>query len=570
MIELRALYSNSLKSWDFGKAAPQHLCLERAIIAERQGASGDKNLAANPKRLKNNFFSCLGINPNGVLKGLFSAAASYSCAPFYNKYKKWTAKSREQKNSLKNIDYTINCINSFNYNITHPTQPTFTNLIGSGKVKLVYAGFTKVPLPADAAHVPPLTVSKIEDLAYFIPKNSFAGNELYREIRDGQSIKHEVYAANLQIFMESLGQNKRKAAVSSAILLSQFPTIEDLIKGFEKRDRRLHWFLEDNAPCSSDQYRKSFQRLAESCMHLAVDLADASHILIHGKPAIVAKIAQNNLEDEVRANRYPFPKSAHLALQLMKGFRELHASGYVHGDIKLDNILVYSFEGNPIVKIADWGKCKKLGSDEIGLHTGNRRHMAPERLSSQKGEVFGVAMMALRMLEEEFLTISPTQMLIAPAEKDPDKAQRLLYDNNPAKCRRGIERYLSCSKGCPEEDTRAIDAIPHVFASGMSLLLQQSHNIDAQVDKYLNELLHRLDTKYGVTPEKKLGIQNLISLLRAMMRSEKAKRITMEEAVPRLEASLLHLKNSPLIREEILRSGNERQVPCPNGLFWVR
>ena len=472
----------------------------------------------------------------GVAAALCGTAI-YGSSSVYQKYKQWEAKSREQEKSLKGLDTIINCINSFSAKITNPEQPVFTKLIGSGKAKLVFAGYRNADLPPGTPHTPSNS-AKIEDLAYIIARNPVAGDELRREIQDGQEIKHYVFFANLKIFMESLGQSKDQAGISAAILIAQFPTIEDLIKGLERKDRRLNLFLEKSPLSSTDPYRNSLRRLIESCLHLAVDLVDASNIVVHGKPAVVAKMAQNNLENVVRQNSHEFPAKGNLVMQLMKGFRELHAAGYVHGDIKLENILVYSFEGNPIIKIADWGKCKKLDDTQIGLHTGNLRHMAPERLSSQKGEVFGVALMVIRMLEEEFLTASSTQMLISPEEIDAVKEQRLRDEINPAKCRKGIERYLSISKGCPEEDANPIDMVPHIFDSFLSLFQENPKNIDVHLDRYLNTLQLRLEKKYGNTDEEKAGIQDLMALLQAMTRSEKAVRITMEEAVPRLEACL--------------------------------
>lgn len=476
-----------------------------------------------------------GFGSRGVAATLRGTAMD-GFALVYQKYKKWEAHSREQDNYLNSLHSIIHCINSFSAKITHPEQPVFTKLIGSGKSKLVFAGYRNIDLPPGTPHNPPNS-KKIEDLAYMIARNPMAADELCREIQDGQNIKHDVYFANLKIFMESLGVSKDQAGISAAILSTQFPTIEDLIHGIERKDRRLNLFFEKNTLTSS--YTISLRRLYESCLHFAADLVDASTIVIHGKPAVIAKMAENNLENVVRQNGRPFPATLNLVTQLMKGFRELHAGEYVHGDIKLENILVYSFEGAPIVKIADWGKCKKLRDTQIGLYTGNRRHMAPEGLSSQKGEVFGVAVMVIRMLEEEFLTASRTQMLIAPFEIDTVKEKQLRDETNPTKCRKGIERFLSISKGCPEIDANPIDLVSHIFDSLFSLFQKHPKNIDLHVDRYLKALQLRLEKKYGDTDEKKAGIGNLIALLQAMTRSDKAERITMEEAVPRLEACLV-------------------------------
>ena len=55
------LYPNNLKNREFDKKGPQNFCSERATIAERQGASENKNSEANPTQSKTNSSSCLGI-----------------------------------------------------------------------------------------------------------------------------------------------------------------------------------------------------------------------------------------------------------------------------------------------------------------------------------------------------------------------------------------------------------------------------------------------------------------------------------------------------------------------------
>ena len=477
------------------------------------------------------------INQLGTPASVATAAGilgvgAYGSVVLYNKYTNWLADSNKDP-VLKSLQSTIDCINNFNSKLANPEQPDVTKMIGSGKAKLVYTGFKRTEDQTGQS-----IDSRIEDIAYIIPRNSSGQSELQSEILEGRSIKNGVYLANLQLFLESLGENTDEAKTSAVILMTQFPTIEDLIQGLEKKDHRLNLIFEKQSSIPVDLYKNSLQRLMESSLHLAVDLTDAPDILIEGKPAVIARMAQTNLESAVRTAPYPFPQSANLARQLMKGFRELHAGGYVHGDIKLENILVYNFDGNPIIKIADWGKSKKLGDNEVALHTGNRRHMAPERLCSQKGEVFGVAMMVVRMLEEEFLTDSSKQMLTEPDQKDPSKEKRLQDEDDAAKCRKGIERFLSISQGCPEIDTNGLDALHHAFASFVSLIRKKPTNIDSQLGKYIYALQTRLEGKYGDSEEKLVGIRNLTALLRAMLRSDKNERISMEEAVPRLDECL--------------------------------
>ncbi|HEX4839233.1 MAG TPA: hypothetical protein VFU89_02185 [Rhabdochlamydiaceae bacterium] len=58
-----SLYSNNLKNREFDKKGPQNFYSERATIAERQGASENKNSEANLTQSKTDSSSCLSILP---------------------------------------------------------------------------------------------------------------------------------------------------------------------------------------------------------------------------------------------------------------------------------------------------------------------------------------------------------------------------------------------------------------------------------------------------------------------------------------------------------------------------
>lgn len=473
--------------------------------------------------IQNAGLSCLRLC--GIATALFGIRALLGVA----------RKQKEEKSSLKTGKTALDRLNSFDLKIKQFENPAYTKLIGSGRAKLVYSGYRKALISSEGSQA-----VSIDDIVYMIARNRFwNSDELHNEIRIGLSIRNGVYLANLQVLLESMGQNPVKAKSLAKNLVIQFPTIEALVQGLNAEDQRLKDFFFKNSMGSVDWNSPAMQRLIDSCLHLAVDFVFAPTISIHGKSPVIAKKAECDLEAAVRKKEYKFPQSASLTHQLMKGFRDLHAGGYIHGDTKLENILVYRWEGKPVVKIADWGKCKKLTNKGIAFYTGNHRHMPPERISSQKGEVFGVAMMVVRILEEEFLTDSTHAMLVEPDTKDAVKEKLLREENHVTKSRKGIERYLSLCKGCPEIDANWSDAMTHVLGSFKSFISKSHTNIDSQVGKYLNALQKSLEKQYGDSDEKRAAIGKLIALLTAMTRSNKAERITMEEAVPRLETCLL-------------------------------
>lgn len=57
---------NNLKSWEFGKEAPQNFYSERATITLGQGASENENSEMKPIQPKTNLSSCLGLTANSL------------------------------------------------------------------------------------------------------------------------------------------------------------------------------------------------------------------------------------------------------------------------------------------------------------------------------------------------------------------------------------------------------------------------------------------------------------------------------------------------------------------------
>ncbi|HSX37329.1 MAG TPA: protein kinase [Chlamydiales bacterium] len=399
----------------------------------------------------------------------------------------------------------------------HFTAPIDPKMIDSGTIKMVF--IDQSPLGRS-------------DLVYYIAKNKLLNTrELRKEAQDGISIKNSVYLTNLQIFLESIGHTRLMAKSFAENLILQFPNPEDLVASLQKKDARLQAYF-NYSQRKIGENNPELQRLLDSSLHLAVNYAFAPHISLHGQSPVITKRADTNLDKKIRQQKYPFKQSLELALQVLKGFRDLHAAHYVHGDPKPENLLVYNNGENPIVKIADWGKCKKMRDEDTAYYLGNHRFMPPERLNSQTGEVFGIGMVLVRILEEEFLD-TPHAMLIAPDRQRKAVKHPLKGETNEMKARKGIERFVVLSKDFPSQDYH--DAFKHTYGSFTTWALGSHKNTDPHVHKYLYTLQERLNAKYGNTQMKKKAIEGIIQVLSDMMHSNVDDRISMEEAVPRFE-----------------------------------
>ncbi|KAF5451320.1 hypothetical protein F2P56_026436 [Juglans regia] len=100
--------------------------------------------------------------------------------------------------------------------------------------------------------------------------------------------------------------------------------------------------------------------------------------------------SHGSLADQLQNRGGSLPESdvRRCVKSVLKGLRDVHAKGFVHCDIKLQNILVF---GNGAIKIADFGLAKKAEQEQSG--EGNRAefrgtplYMSPESVNDSEYE----------------------------------------------------------------------------------------------------------------------------------------------------------------------------------------
>ncbi len=81
------------------------------------------------------------------------------------------------------------------------------------------------------------------------------------------------------------------------------------------------------------------------------------------------------------------PRAANLACQMLEGLAYAHERGFIHRDIKPENLLVADFDGQELVKIADFGLAKAYEDSQLsglsmtGALGGTLPFMPPEQIS---------------------------------------------------------------------------------------------------------------------------------------------------------------------------------------------
>ena len=99
-------------------------------------------------------------------------------------------------------------------------------------------------------------------------------------------------------------------------------------------------------------------------------------VMLEGKLGLVLERAHHG---PICSHFDSLPKHPHIALKLfggaVEGIAHMHSRGFVHRDVKADNVLI--FEGD-VAKLCDFGFTLKEG--KAGYGYGTRPYLSPEQI----------------------------------------------------------------------------------------------------------------------------------------------------------------------------------------------
>jgi len=237
--------------------------------------------------------------------------------------------------------------------------------------------------------------------------------------------------------------------------------------------------------------------------------------------AIDAPAAVGDLDGYIKKPELSLDTRLSLGLQVIKGMHNMQKAGYVTGDAKLENILVFETDAGPIARISDFGKARKLAEEGVSLVDGNPRFTAPEGVLTRKGEVFSTGLMLLRILEEGI---------------DPEQCKKLQVGK-----RRGVEALL-LRQGRPNK--KGVSG--QIAFVKKYMVAKTTGNISLDQGKSEEEAIHRhidnLSSSFFNSPNtdspKGRALLSIFELIKDMTQDDPAKRPTMEEVEKRYTAAL--------------------------------
>jgi serine/threonine-protein kinase len=189
-----------------------------------------------------------------------------------------------------------------------------------------------------------------------------------------------------------------------------------------------------------------FRREAEACSRLRnshtvtiYDFDETSDGILY----LVMELCRGRSLQQIQKTEGPVPPARALAIlqQIADALGEAHAQGLVHRDMKPENVMVETRDGEDFVKVLDFGIAKIVSGDAakkgpaltaFGQTVGTLEFMSPEQLRGQaldgRSDLYAIGIMAYEMLTGElpFGEVKvPTEIIHFHLQQEPPLPSRM-------------------------------------------------------------------------------------------------------------------------------------------------
>jgi serine/threonine protein kinase len=228
-------------------------------------------------------------------------------------------------------------------------------------------------------------------------------------------------------------------------------------------------------------------------------------------PAAEGDLERVNLKELTKVERYE------IALQVLKGMNHLHKAGFINGDAKLDNILIFRDKatGKLIARLSDFGKAEECGENEVRRVEGNVRNRAPEPVISRSSERFSTGLLIL-------------QILVPGASPE-------LFEEEAVENRKGIEAQMMRHAGRPNHKGVS-DYLGYWVSYIIARLTGKPSLKHAERDQ---NVVHAYADKVLKSAGDDPALREALSIVKELTRANPKDRILLDEAVWRFETNVL-------------------------------
>jgi len=191
-------------------------------------------------------------------------------------------------------------------------------------------------------------------------------------------------------------------------------------------------------------------------------LRDVGALTDGSRYMVLELVTGERLDARLARGALAIPAVLELGRQLMTGLFHAHRAGFLHCDVKPQNVLLEARPGGDVlVKLVDFGTCAPTGHNPFGqevdarlrsMVVGTPAYMAPERMRGEpvdvRADVYAGAIVIYQAATGRLPFYGTSaEEIMQSAQRDPIVPTRVLRENCPVELERALSRALCKDPG---------------------------------------------------------------------------------------------------------------------------